>query len=203
MKVNRQWFRNQGACQDGYQWVCSQLTGSEEIEVKDLINKLIGEDKFSWASWTIVRVFNRSQKLRYALYAAKSVLNIFEEKYPEDKRPANAIQLVEKYIEDENSVSQEELIAARRAADAALAASTAACTAACTAAYVAAYAAALATSTAYAAAYTADAYVADAAADAAYAAADALAFADAPAYARKEQYKQILTYGLTLIKESL
>ena len=42
MKVNRQWFKDQGACSEGYQWVCNQLTGSEEIEVKDLINKLIG-----------------------------------------------------------------------------------------------------------------------------------------------------------------
>jgi hypothetical protein len=167
--------------------VCNQLTSSEEIEVKDLINKLIGEDKFSWANWTIVRVFNRSQKLRYALYAAKSVLHIFEEKYPEDKRPANTIHLVEKYIEDKNLVSQEELIAARRAADGAAydAASVADAT------Y---YAAARA---AYYAAYAYDAANADAYAAAAYYA----AYAAANAAARKEQYKQILAYGLTLIKE--
>lgn len=225
MKVNRQWFKDQGACSEGYQWVCSQLKGSEEIEVKDLINRLIGEDKFSWANWTIVRVCNRSQKLRYALYAAKSVLNIFEEKYPEDKRPANAIQLAEKYIEDENLVSQEELIAARRAAaDAAASAAASAADASTDTAYDAAagYAADAAASAADAASAAYDAY-ADAAYDAAYAAAYAAAndaayaaydavYAAYDAYAasavdcaadaaRKEQYKQILAYGLTLIKE--
>ena len=194
MKVNRQWFKDQGACSKGYQWVCNQLAGSEEIEVKDLINKLIEEDKFSWANWTIVRVFNRSQKLRYALYAAKSVLHIFEEKYPEDKRPANAIQLAEKYIEDENLVSQEELIAARRAADDAASAADASADASADTAYDAAagYAADAASSAAVAAAFVADAS-ADASADAAYDAAYAAAYAAAndAAYAAYAAYDAV------------
>ena len=101
-----------------------------------------------------------------AIFAAESVLHIFETKYPDDKRPRKAIEAAKAYVTGD--INREELREACRAAYAAADAAYAAADAA-----YAAYAAA--------AAYAAD----DAAADAAYA---------ADAYADAAIKKQIRDY---------
>jgi len=108
------------------------------------------------------------QLREFAIGCALCVLPIYEAKYSNNLAPRKAIEAAQAYLE--NTITIEELIAARRAAtyaaDAAYAAYTAyAADAADAAAYTAdadaAYAAAYtADAAAYAAAYTADAYAA-------------------------------------------
>jgi|GEM_PF-684001 len=132
--------------------------------------------------WVAKQVLNKNQLCHFGLLCAESVLNIFESKYPEDKRVGDCIRYLIKVknFEDITKIQKEKIIMHRDAAYAAYAAAYAADAAA--AAADAAYAA-------YAAAYAADAAAAAADADAyadaadAYAAytADAAAAADADA----------------------
>ena len=102
-----------------------------------------------------------------AVVFAEDVLHLFEEKYPSDMRPRNAVDAAKAWMNN----PCEETAAAAAAADAAAAAAAVSDAAAADAAADAAYAAAA----------VSDAAAADAADDAAYAAADA-------AYADKEFY---------------
>jgi hypothetical protein len=129
----------------------------------------------------------REQQIRYAIFVAESVLRIYEEKYPDDKRPRKAIEAAKAYLADQ---TEENRAAAYAAARAAYSANDAAYTAhdADDVAY-AAYAAGAAAYTAYDA--RAAAHDADDVAYAAYA-----AYAAGPA-----ALKTIIEYGLQLLKE--
>ncbi len=111
--------------------------------------------KYRWCNWLLSRILPKDEKIKYAIYSARLVIDIFEKKYPNDNRPRKAIEVAELYLE--GKVTKEQI---RDVADAA---------------YTAAYVATV---------------------NAAYAAANAAA-AD-----RKEIFKSIITYGLTMIEKS-
>jgi len=208
MKLSKQWFTDNSACFAGMDWINKQYENETEIEHTEIINRLLPFN-FSWASWTICKLLSTENRIKYAVYAAKQILHIYEKQYPNDDRPRKAINAAENYL---NNPCEENRIAAGYAANVAYATANAAAvtTAAVTAAAYAAYA------TAYAAAY-ATAYAADAAAYAnAYANAAAAAYAaayatyaatyatDAAAYANDanaEIKNKIINYGLSLIQE--
>ena len=170
-----EWLELKNACSEGIDWFLKQ----EESNVEKILEKLEEENITQYQNWLITNLLNKKNNVRYAVFAVKQVLSIFEDKYPDDKRLRKAIQVAEKYIEDDASA------AAASAADAA---------------YVA-YAAADADDAAYAAAYAAYASAAadddDDAAYAAYAAYAADA-AYAAADAKKELYKKVFDYGKSL-----
>ncbi len=185
MKITQEWLESKNACSPSLKHVIkNNYIG---LKIKDFISKLMSENRFSDANWLIVRCMDKSQNVKYAIFAAEQVLHIFEAKYPDDKRPRSAIEAAKRYLENPCKET-------RGAADAA---------------YAAAYAAADAAAGAGAAAGAAGTYAADAA-DAAYAAYAAAAYAAAAAYtadadaayaadARKKVQTKILNYGLTLI----
>jgi hypothetical protein len=170
MIITKEWLQEQQACSSGIKWFLNQ-DKTDSIEVLDA---LINQDNLPDANWLIVRLMDRQQKIRYAIFAAEQVLHIFENKYPENKRPGLAIEAAKKVLENDTEENRNAAAAA-----AAAAAAYAAAAAAAAAAYAAAAAAADA------------AYTAAAAADAAYAA----AYADA----RKEMRIRILNYGKELL----
>jgi hypothetical protein len=133
-------------------------------------------DKQSWRRMRLVdmRIWRPEDSVSLSIYAAESVINLYEKQYPKDDRPRKAIEAAKAYLADP---TQERARAAYAAGAAAYAAARAAYAAgaARAAAYAAdaAYAAGAARAAAYAAraAYAAGAARAAAyAADAAYAA---------------------------------
>jgi hypothetical protein len=169
--ITKQWLRKQGACGEAVQaW-----NGEKDHGTIITLNRLIKHKQYDWANWLIVRVMERKRYLRYAIYAAKQVIAIYEKRYPGDDQPRLAIRAAEKCLMADTKKNR---AAAYAAANAAYAAANAA-------AYAAAYAAANA---------------AYAAANAAYAAAYAAANA---AYAPKQKMQlKILRYGMRLLKEA-
>ena len=182
-KVTKNRLEKMRAGTDVKDYVVNNCPHTDSIKV---LKWLIKEDKLDWANWLIVRVMERKQYLAYSIYAAKQVLPIYEKKYPEDKRPRNAIKAAEKVLKNDTKENR-----------------TYAASAYVYAADAYAYAA-TATYAAYAATDVADAY-----AYAAYAATDA---ADAYAYAtyayatyaytvtRKQMRLKTLKYGLKLLR---
>ncbi len=181
MKINLKWLKENSACFDGVSWFKERKFKTD----KDVFMELLSDEKFSWANWTIVRLMDHPQKIRYAIYAAEKVIDIFEKKYPEDPRPRKAIEAAKAYLKDSSDKNKRVASAAADAAyDASYAAADAYAAAAADAAYDAAYA-------------TADAAYDAADADAAYAAA---AYA-AAAYAKKKLQKEIIEFGIELLEE--
>jgi hypothetical protein len=183
MRITKKFLEKKHACQPGMDFViANKLIGLSDL---GFIDALIKAGKCHWTNWLIVRVMKYHQYVAYAIYAAKQVIDIFEKKYPDDKRPRQAINAAIKCLKNPTKVNK-----------------ALAKTAAAAAAYAAADAAAAA---AYAAAYAdADAYAAYAAADAAYAAAYAdadAAYVAADAGKKKEMQLKILKYGIKLLKK--
>ena len=173
MKITEKWLTENHACNDGMNWWLSK----QEPDGIKVLNHLIEEDKLQWAHWLVFRIMNLDQKIQYSIFAAEQVLDIFEKKYPEDKRPRLAIEAAKNVLEHDTKENRSAVYAAANAVD----------YAAADAAYAAAYAAD------YAAAY-ADNAVDYAAADAAYNAVDYAA-----ADARSEMRVRIINHGLKLL----
>ena len=198
MKITEEWLSKCAACSSGVLW----FSGFGKSDSIGVMEGLLSESKLDWANWLIVRLLNRKDKIRYAIFAAEQVISIFEKKCPEDKRPRLAIEAAKAVIEND---TKETRAAACAALTAALAAAR---TAAGAAAYAAANTAACAANTAACAANTA-ACAANADRDAAYvayvayaAAAAAMAAAWAAGAAAGDEMKEkIVRYGLKLHKK--
>lgn len=96
MKITEQFLENWNACVDGKIWVLKQGTDDAII----LINRLLVHNP-GWANWLVVRCLEPGKnQLRYAIYAAESVIEIFEEKYPNDNRPRLAIAAAKKVLKN-------------------------------------------------------------------------------------------------------
>ena len=199
MNISLDVLKKYGACNSGikcfkylktttvHETINKCMDLSDDVVLRWTDDKL---DKYRWCNWLLSRILPKDENIKYAIYSARLVIDIFEKKYPNDNRPRKAIEAAELYLERKTTTEQ-----IRDAVDAAYAA-TAYAAAAYDAAYAAARAAYDAACAAYDAAYAAAcaAYSAyDAAVDAAYAAVDA---------DRKEMFRSIITYGLTLIEES-
>ena len=146
MKLNKSILEKHEACREGKEWY---MANGEPKTVESTIAILIKSkesEKYNWSNWLLSEMLSKKNKIRYAVFAAQQVLDLFEKKYPDDKRPRAAIEAANICVEKNTKKNR---AAAYAAADAARAADYAD-RAAARAAYAAAYAA-------YAAAYAAEA----------------------------------------------
>jgi len=138
MQITKRWLKRKGACRAGITWFSVQ----EETDGVKVAKKLISEKHLDWADWLITRLMDYHQAVRYAVFSAEQVLDIFEKKYPNDNRARQAIEAARMCIDNP---SEENKKRAREAADAILDvpgyAADAAYYAACAAYYAACYAA--------------------------------------------------------------
>ena len=127
MKIDMKWLDDNGACSESKQeWTDKKM---KPVEGVTLIKKLMKADKFQWANWLIVRLMTHEQKIQYAIFAAEQVIEIYEKKYPDDKRPRNAIKAAKEYIKaptEKNKNAADAAYAAAHATHAAYAAADAA-----------------------------------------------------------------------------
>ncbi len=180
MKITVDFLKSKSACNEAV----IEFKKHGDCDLINLLEEMIVKKyRLDWANWLIVRCMTHKQYVLYAIYAAEQVIDIFEKKYPDDKRPREAIEAAKKYIANPTEENRNATDAAAYAADAATHAADAAAHAADAAAHAA-----------DAAAHAA--YAADAAAHAAYAAYAAHA-AYAAAYAMRIK---ILEYGIKLLE---
>ena len=213
MKITKEWLEYKSACVRGKEWFNNQAETDSILVVKKLMQK----NHYDWANWTLTRLMNHDQQIKYAIFAAELVIKIYEDKYPGNDEPRKAIEAAKEYLkdktEDKRKAAAAAAVAANAAADAAYVAADDDAAAAAYAANAAADAAAAnaAADAAYVAADddAAAAYAVNAVADAAYAAAavyayaaaaSAAAAADAAADAVTIKTK-IIDYGIELLEE--
>jgi len=198
MEVTLRQIKALHPCEEGLEWYkknAYHVTDLEELLLK------INEHYPLWARWLFTHLMSPTQCVKIAVFAAKQVLHLFENKHPSDKRPRRAIEVADTWLKTPED---------HATAYAAYAAATAAYTAyAAYAAETAADAPAYAAATAAYAAYTAHTttYAADAPAyAAAYAdytadyTADATAYA-AAAYAQKDLQIKIIKEAVKILED--
>lgn len=139
LKVTDKFLDKWGACRRARDWIEAQ--GTRDFAA--LYEAAKRDQHLDWVNWYVARKLRKRDRIRYAIYAARLVLPIYEATYPDDKRPRKA-------IEDAMNFSEAGNVAAARAA-----ASAAAADADAAAAWVGAEAAARAAAAAAARAVTA------------------------------------------------
>ena len=104
MKITLNSVKAKVPCKEAYQWSVNRLKGKEDVDVVPFIQAAMAEDKLEWSNWFIARVFNYQQQLKYAVFAAEQVLDVYEKEFPGDTRPRNAIESAKECI---NNSSEE------------------------------------------------------------------------------------------------
>ena len=89
MKLTTYWFKKWKPCRKGVEWFLENFDYG--ANTKKVIKKIIKDNELDYANWALVRCMTYEQYVKYACYAAKQVLHIYEKKYPDDKRPRDAI----------------------------------------------------------------------------------------------------------------
>ena len=109
-----------------------------KVEVRG--ESIIQKDKECWSEMRIVKwkKWTKKDSVSLAIFAAELVLDNFEKKYPDDKRPREAIEAAKAVLKNDNEKTRS---AARSAAEAARSAARSAAEAARSAAWSAAEAA--------------------------------------------------------------
>ena len=127
MKITEEWLSKCAACSSGVLW----FSGFGKSDSIGVMEGLLSESKLDWANWLIVRLLNRKDKIRYAIFAAEQVISLFEKKCPKDKRPRNAIDAAKAVLKKDTKETRAAAMAAALAAgDVAYAAAAAAMAAA-------------------------------------------------------------------------
>lgn len=134
MKITKNFLVKKGGCTEGiYYYDSIKITNLNKI-----IQRLISDEKLDWANWILTRSFDKKQNVKYAIFAAMQVIEIYEKKYPNDNRPRQAINAAKKYLKNPSKGNKNAAAdAAAYAAEAAYAAYAAAAAAADAAAYAA------------------------------------------------------------------
>jgi len=88
-----------------------------KVEVRGEAEK--GRDKQAWTEMRVVKAWEwkKEDSVALAVYAANLVLSHFEEKFPDDKRPRETIQLVRKWLKDTSGVTRDELLSVSRSVE--------------------------------------------------------------------------------------
>ena len=111
-EITVKWLTEKSACQEGIDWFIAQ----KETNSIKVLEKLIAEKKLDWANWLVIRVMEYKQYVSYAVFAAEQVIDIYEKKYPNDKRLRQAIDAAKKCIDNPSKENRD--AAANAAADA-------------------------------------------------------------------------------------
>jgi hypothetical protein len=198
MKLSLKFLQEKSACYDGLKW----YTENGKINtVEKCVTALIADtdcsEHLNYANWLLSNTLSPDNKIRYAIFAAEQVLELFENATPGDLRPRKAIEAAKEYLKTKTAAAGD---AARAAGDAAWAARAAGYVAG--AAWAAARAALAAGDAARAAGAAWDAAwaAAWAAWDAAWAAARAALAAGDAAY--NQMLEKIINYGLSILEAS-
>ena len=110
--ITIKWLENKNACSEAIQ-LFKENSINDPIEIiKYFIKK---KEHLDWGNWLIVRIFNKKQKVQYAVFAAKQVISIYERKYPNDDRPRKAIQAAKEYLKYPSAVREASAASAERA----------------------------------------------------------------------------------------
>ena len=96
-----------------------EYTNLEELALVEVKGKYLKQDdKQCWEYMRIKKLYRwtKADSVSLAIYAAELVLDIYEKKYPDDKRPRKAIEAAKKVLKNDN---EENRAAAEAAAGAA------------------------------------------------------------------------------------
>jgi len=95
MKITKARLVKLGACDTA---IVKYFSDKKTWEAKDLLSAAIKNKDWSMAHWVLSRLMSHNQQIRWAIYCAKQVIKIYEDKYSGDDRPRKAIMAAKAYL---------------------------------------------------------------------------------------------------------
>jgi len=107
MNITKEKLTELHACKNSITWF-EQNPGITTVEqgIK-LLWETDHPEKFNWSNWILSRVLTHRNQVKYGVHAAELVLPIWENEFPEDKRPSEAINSVKAWINDPSKENAE------------------------------------------------------------------------------------------------
>jgi hypothetical protein len=97
MKITREKLDKLYAHGDWLYWFEEKFPNGSELN--NIIKQSLEEEYFDFANWIILKLgLSRINKIRYVSHIAELVLPIFEDEYPEDKRPRDTVEKIKIYL---------------------------------------------------------------------------------------------------------
>lgn len=115
MKLTMRTLESLDACDEAKEAFQNQ----KERDIFKLFDLMLKAEKYDWANWLIARLLDRDNKIRYAIFAAERRIEEFEKKYPDDKRPREAIKAAKAVLKRRNQKTIDAAWSARSAAESA------------------------------------------------------------------------------------
>jgi hypothetical protein len=112
MEITKEFLKEKDICGEVFEWFCNQ----NETDLTKIVNKLLEKDRFDEANRLIIKLLNKDKQKKYAIHAAESVLFIFEDEYPDDKRLRNAINIAKEHLKNKSAAATDDAAAAAYAA---------------------------------------------------------------------------------------
>lgn len=95
--ISLEWLQSKGACKESLEAWQKETDHSTFATLSRLMAK-----NHEWGNWLICRIMNKNRSVQYAIFAAEQVIDIYEGKYPNDKRPHNAIEAAKAYLKNQS-----------------------------------------------------------------------------------------------------
>lgn len=117
IKITKEFLEAPDAYENCLMWWLENCQGLSDKE--QLLN--IAKHNLEWFNWVVVKLMTHKQRVKYSIFTAELVIDIFEKEYPEDKRPREAIEaakmFIESPIEENKQTTMDTARGARDAAD--------------------------------------------------------------------------------------
>jgi hypothetical protein len=107
------------ACEEAREWAKAFYAGRTKATVRAVIADLVRENHQDWALWILPRLMTHRQTVRYAVFCARQSLSVYEARFPNDRRPRQAIDAAEAFVRHPSAKNRAAARAAARAARAA------------------------------------------------------------------------------------
>lgn len=101
-KLTVKWLESNESCDDGIAW----FTTCGKVKPSEVMDALLAEKRLEWANWLIARLLSPKDRVRYAIFAAEQVIDIFEHEYPDNKRPRQAIEAAKAVLKKNNKTAR-------------------------------------------------------------------------------------------------
>jgi hypothetical protein len=92
--VSLTYLRKLSACSEAIK----EFKARKEHNTRKILNLLSQEKRWDWFSWFAVRLMTHKQKVAWAIFCAEQVINIYEQQYPDDSRPRDAIKAAKAWL---------------------------------------------------------------------------------------------------------
>ncbi len=94
------------ACKSGIAWVQSQ----EDKSLDGLFQAAMKEKEYYFITWTLVRLLNEENRIRFGIFIVRQVFHICVKNHPNEKRPKEIIKAAIRYIRYRNQEDKEKCV---------------------------------------------------------------------------------------------